>query len=59
MQRYDFATEWEYVAGRSCVEAIAVPSSIGRWVRFEDAAKLQDRIDDLESELEEIRQQGV
>lgn len=59
MQRYDMRVRkgWgdhgpEYVVS-------PIESSIGRWVRFEDAAQLQDRIDALESELEEIKKQGV
>ncbi|WP_106476673.1 hypothetical protein [Escherichia coli] len=59
MQRYDFDIERENEEGHIKLVTVIRPSSIGQWVRFEDAAKLQDKIDALESELEEIRQQGV
>lgn len=59
MQRYDMKVVRGWgVHGPECVVS-AFESEIGRWVPFEDAAKLQDRIDALESELEEIKKQGV
>ena len=61
MKRYDMDAEIEHKPelNRVIATAYEVQSEIGRWVRFEDAAKLQDRIDALESELEEIKQKGV
>lgn len=59
MQRYDFGVEREMWGDIVAVKAVPIESINGCWVRFEDAAKLQDRIDALESELEEIKKQGV
>lgn len=61
MQRFDMEAEIEHKPelNRVIATVYEVQSEIGRWVRFEDAAKLQDRIDALESELEEIKKQGV
>lgn len=59
MQRYDFEVEREFQDGMVVEVAVPRGSINGCWVRFKDAAKLQDRIDALESELEEIKKQGV
>lgn len=49
MRRYDFDVEREFQDGM--VVEVAVPREAinGCWVRFKDAAKLQDKIDALES----------
>lgn len=55
MQRYDMKVVRGWgVHGPECVVS-AFESKIGQWVSFYDAAKLQDKIDDLESDLEEIK----
>lgn len=59
MDRYDFDAELELHDGFYAWLAVPKSSTNGSWVRFEDAAKLQDKIDALESELEEIKKQGV
>ncbi len=58
MRRYDFGVEREMWGDIVSVKAVPIESINGQWVRFEDAAELQDRIDALESELEEIKRKS-
>lgn len=53
MQRFEFSVERCDESGLTVI--VPVELTCGDWVRFEDAAKLQNRIDELESMLEEIQ----